>query len=117
MIDETRATYLLNFRASIGAFQVTKKKAEEIIDDLIKKGELDKSDRKAAVLELVDKAEKSTENFRKKVLAEAEKAQSGVSKFAKDLSWARQADMKKLESKVNKLAREVKALKDELAAK
>lgn len=103
--------------ASIGAFQVTKKKAEEIIDDLIKKGELDKSDRKKAVMELVEKAEKSTENFRKKVLAEADKAQSGVTKFAKDLSWARQTDVKKLESKVNKLARELKALKDELAAK
>lgn len=103
--------------ASIGAFQVTKKKAEEIIDELIKKGDLDKSDRKAAVMELVDKAEKSTENFRKKVMAEAEKAQSGVTKFAKDMSWARQTDMKKLDSKVNKLAREVKALKEELSGK
>ena len=103
--------------ASIGAFQVTKKKAEDIIDELIKKGDLDKSDRKKAVMELVERAEKSTENFRKKVLAEADKAQSGVTKFAKDLSWARQNDVKKLESKVNKLARELKALKDELAAK
>lgn len=103
--------------ASIGAFQVTKKKAEDIIDELIKKGDLDKSDRKKAVMELVDRAEKSTESFRKKVLAEADKAQSGVTKFAKDLSWARQSDVKKLESKVNKLAREVKSLKDELAGK
>lgn len=101
--------------ASIGAFQVTKKKAEEIIDDLIKKGDLDKSKRKDAVMELLDKAEKSTENFRKKVLAEAEKAQSGVSKFAKEIAWAKQTDMKKLEAKVNKLAKEIKALKDELA--
>lgn len=103
--------------ASIGAFQVTKKKAEEIIDDLIKKGDLDKSKRKDAVMELLEKAEKSTESFRKKVLSEAEKAQTGVSKFAKDMAWAKQTDMKKLEAKVNKLAREIKGLKDELASK
>jgi polyhydroxyalkanoate synthesis repressor PhaR len=103
--------------ASIGAFQVTKKKAEEIIDDLIKKGDLDKSKRTDAVMELLDKAEKSTESFRKKVLAEAEKAQTGMSKFAKEIAWARQTDMQKLEAKVNKLAKEIKALKDELAGK
>ena len=34
--------------ASIGAFHVTKAKAEQIIDDLIKRGDLDKSDRKKA---------------------------------------------------------------------
>ena len=51
--------------ASIGALHVTKDKAEKIIDDLIRRGELDKSDRKKAVMELLEKAEKSTTDFRK----------------------------------------------------
>lgn len=97
--------------ASIGMFQVTKAKAEKIIDDLIKKGELDKSDRKKAVMELLEKAEKSTADLRKKFSSEAQKAGQSVSKVTASLNWARQEDLKKLERKVNKLAREIKDLK------
>jgi len=100
--------------ASIGALNVTKAKAEQIIDELIKKGELDKSKRKDAVMELLEKAEKSTADLRKKVAVEAEKAQKSVSKFAKDLSWARQQDLKKLEGKVTKLAKAVKDLEKKI---
>jgi len=97
--------------ASIGMFQVTKAKAEKIIDDLIKKGELDKSDRKKAVMELLDKAEKSTADLRKKFSAEAQKAGKSVSKVTASLNWARQEDLIKLERKVSKLAKEIKDLK------
>jgi len=100
--------------ASIGAFQVTKAKAEKIIDDLIKKGDLDKSDRKKAIMELLQKAEKSTAGLRARVSKEAEKAQKSASRLAKDLNWARQTDFKKLEAKVNKLARAIKALEEKI---
>ena len=100
--------------ASIGVINVTKAKAEEVIDDLIKKGELDKSKRKDAIMELLDKAEKSTADFRKRVAKEAEKAQKSVSKLAKDISWARQQDLKKLETKVDKLGKAVKALEKKI---
>jgi len=100
--------------ASIGAFQVTKAKAEKIIDDLIKKGDLDKSDRKKAIMELLEKAEKSTAGLRARVTKEAEKAQKSASKLAKDLNWARQTDFKKLEAKVNKLARAIKVLEEKI---
>lgn len=96
--------------ASIGALQVTKEKAEKVIDDLIKKGELDKSSRKKAVMELLDKADKSTAKFRKKVIAEAEKAKKSAEKLAHDLVWVTHQDFKKLESKVNRLAKRVKEL-------
>ena len=98
--------------ASIGFLQVTKDKAEKIIDDLIKKGELDKSERKKAIMELLDKADKSTASFRKRVLEEADKAGKSARKLAKDYTPAKQADLKKLNDKVNKLARKVKALED-----
>jgi polyhydroxyalkanoate synthesis repressor PhaR len=100
--------------ASIGVIQVTKAKAEKVIDDLIKKGELDKSNRKKAVMELLEKAEKTTTDFKTRVLKEADKAQKGVSKITKELNWARQSDVKKLEAKVNKLAKAIKELENKM---
>ena len=100
--------------ASIGVIQVTKAKAEKVIDDLIKKGELDKSNRKKAVMELLEKAEKTTADFKSKIMKEADKAQKGVSKITKELNWARQSDVKKLEAKVNKLAKAIKELENKL---
>ncbi len=99
--------------ASIGLFEVTKTRAEKIVDELINRGELSRSNRKQAVLELVEKAEKSTSEFRKKVLQEADQAREAIEKLAKDLNWARQTEVSKLEAKVNKLAKTVKKLQEE----
>jgi polyhydroxyalkanoate synthesis repressor PhaR len=100
--------------ASIGAFQVTKTKAEKIIDDLITKGELDKSDRKKAVLELLEKAEKSTSKWTDKVSKEAGKIQKDVASAIKKLNLARQTDLKKIEAKVDRLNRAIKKLEEKL---
>ena len=100
--------------ASIGALQVTKAKAEKIIDDLIKKGELDRSDRKKAVMELLDKAEKSTVDFGKKVGDEASRISKDVGKAVKDLKFAKDSDLKKLDAKINKLMKAVKNIEDKL---
>lgn len=100
--------------ASIGALQVTKAKAEKIIDDLIKRGQLDKSDRKRAVMELLKKAEKSTASLRKKVSDEAEKAQKSVSRLASGLSWVSHDEFKKLDGKVKRLTRKLKDLEAKL---
>lgn len=106
--------------ASIGAFQVTKAKAEKIIDELIKKGELNESERKTAVLELLEKAEKSTAKIRDKVSAEAGKAQKEITRVAKEIkqyTLIKSSDVKKLENKVDKLTKAVKNLEKKLAAK
>ncbi len=100
--------------ASIGALHVTKEKAEKIIDDLISRGDLDKSDRKKAVMELLEKAEKSTTDFGKKVGKEASKAQKEVAKFVEDYKLVKQTDFKKLQTKVDKLARVISKLEKKL---
>jgi polyhydroxyalkanoate synthesis regulator phasin len=100
--------------ASIGAIQVTKAKAEKIIDDLIKKGELDKSDRKKAIMELIDKADKSTADIREKISKEASKASQNLSKTARDLKLAKQTDLVRLEKKIDKIAKAVAALEKKL---
>ena len=106
--------------APIGIIQVTKTKAEKIIDDLIKKGELDKSDRKKAVMELLDKAEKSTAGIREKISKEAGKAQKEISRLAKEVreyKLIKRSDLQKLETKLDKLTKAVASLEKQLAAK
>ena len=100
--------------ASIGALQVTKEKAEKIIDELIKKGELDKSERKKAVMQMLKKADKSTAEFRKKVSAEAARVQKDVSSFVKDMKLAKLSDFKKLETKVDKIGKQLKNIETAL---
>ena len=96
--------------ASIGAFQVTRAKAEKIVDELIKKGELAKSDRKKAVLEMLDKAEQSTAAIKERVVKETGKVQQTVTKAVKDLKLVKQADLAKLEKKIDKLSKAVNEL-------
>ncbi len=106
--------------ASIGVIQVTKAKAEKIIDDLIKKGELDESDRKKAIMELLEKAEKSTAGVRQKISKEAGKAQKEISRLAKevrDYKLIKRSDLEKLEAKLDKLTKTVASLEKQLGAK
>ena len=100
--------------ASIGAFQVTKAKAEQIIDDLIKKGDLQESDRKKAVMELLDKAEKSTAKFAERVSKEAGKVRTEVTNAVAKLNLAKQSDLKALEAKIDKLTKSLSALEKKL---
>lgn len=100
--------------ASIGAFNVTKAKAEKIIDDLIKKGDLDKGERKKAVMELLDKAEQSTAQLRDKISKGADKTQKEVTTFMKKLDLVNKTDMKKLEAKVDKLNKSLKSIEKKL---
>ncbi len=100
--------------ASIGAFQVTKAKAEKIIDELIKKGELQKSDRKQAVMELLDKAEKSTAEIYQKVSKQADKTQKDVSAWIHKHDVARREEIKALEGKIDRLTKAIKSLEEKM---
>lgn len=100
--------------ASIGVINVTKAKAEKIIDELIKKGELDKSSRKQAVMELLEKAESSSSKLKDRVAKEAGRAQVEVTSLIKRLNLAKQSDMKNVEAKVDKLAKQLRLLQKKL---
>lgn len=106
--------------ASIGAFEVTMAKAEEIIDELIKKGELNKSDRTQAVMELVEKAENSTSKVYNRVAQEVSKASEEVSKVSDQImkyKVVKREDIQSLEGKVDELTKVVKKLQKQLAEK
>ncbi len=106
--------------ASIGAFQVTKAKAEKIIDDLIKRGELSEKDRKSAVMELLDKADKSTAKFRERVAGEAGKAHKEVSRLAKEIrqyKLVKGDEIKKLDKKIDQLTKAVAQMEKQMGGK
>lgn len=100
--------------ASIGAFHVTKAKAEKIIDDLIKQGDLDKSDRKKAIMEMLEKAEKSTSDLKEKISKGADKTQKEIANVVKKLNLAKETDLVKIEKKVDKLAKTLKNIEKKL---
>jgi len=112
--EKTMSLLKNTFLATLGAFQVTKEKAEKIIDDLIKKGDLDKSQRKQAILELLERADKSTSEWGKKLAEEAGKVQKDVSAFAKKIQPAKQEAFKKLEAKVDNLSKQLKRIEEAL---
>ncbi len=96
--------------ASIGAFNLTKKKAEQVVDQLINSGDLTKSQRKEAVMELLEKADKSTEEFRAKVTRQASKVGNEVQAAVEKLKVAKKNDLDALNKKVDKLMRAVNKL-------
>lgn len=96
-------TYL----ASLGIYDLTRKKAEEIIDSLIKAGEISKSQRKEAILELLDKAEKQTAIFAEKVKKETGTVQKEVGKVVDKLKLASKKDIEALNKKLDKLSQAI----------
>ena len=93
--------------AGIGFASLTKKKAEELVDSLIKTGELSKSEKKKAVLELLSKAESSAKEATSKVTGEIDKAM-------KKITVVKSKDMEALTKKVDKLARSVTKIEKQL---
>jgi len=58
----------------LGAITLTKEKVEQVVDELVKKGELTKDDGPQAVKNLLKKAEEQEKEFFDKISAEVKKA-------------------------------------------
>jgi len=104
--------------AGIGFANLTKKKAEELIDAMIKSGELSKSEKKEAVMELLTKVEKSGREASTKITKEAKEAGSRLSKeFEKTMQKIRPAkktDIDSLAKKLDKLTKKIADLEKKL---
>jgi len=107
------------FLASVGIYNLTRTKAEQIVDSLIKAGEISQSDRTQAIIELLDKAEVGTRKMKEKILAEASEAKKEagemLGKLKKSAGTVTQkkilAEIDGLKKKLDNLAREVKKRK------
>ena len=103
MVDVVKKAML----AGIGALSVTREKVEELVDDLIKKGELGKEDRAKFVRELVEKAEARSREAKKWV---DERIKVAVTK----IKPAREEEVAKLSEQVSDLTKTIARLERKL---
>lgn len=92
--------------AGLGALSLTAEKAEEIIDALIKRGEVARNDRKDAINDLVNKAEEQARKFSDTMKQQAEKWR-GV----------KRDEHEALKNEVTALKDMLKKMEEQLAAK
>ncbi len=83
----------------LGAVTITKEKAEQIVDELVKKGELAKDKRSQAVQDLLKKAEEQ-----EKILID--KVSSEVNKAIVKLGIPTKKDLERLEKKIDDLKKQ-----------
>ena len=107
--------------AGIGFASITKKKAEELVDSLIKTGELSKSEKKEAVMELLAKVESSGKDATSRLTKEAKEtgAKWGkeIEKTLEKIRPAKKTDIDTLAKKIDKLSRKVASLEKKLGEK
>ncbi len=89
--------------AGIGFVELTRKKAEELVDSLIKSGELSKSQKKEAMLELLSKAEAKTKETTGKITREVDKA-------IKSFTITKKSEIEALSKKIDSLSRKLNSL-------
>jgi polyhydroxyalkanoate synthesis regulator phasin len=105
--------------AGIGFASITKKKAEELVESLIKTGELSKSEKKEAVMELLAKVESSgkdaTTKFTKEAKETGAKLGKEIEKTLVKIRPAKKTDIDSLAKKIDKLAKKVTSLEKKLS--
>jgi len=84
------------FNLSLGVFSVTKEKIEEIVKELVKKGEVSQEEGKKLVNELLEKGEKT----KKELEAQIEKIVKGI---IEKLDLATRKEINELKSEIEQL--------------
>lgn len=88
-----------------GLWAMTEDKMNELVKDLVDKGDISKEEGKKAVQELIDESKKQTIDLEKKV---SEKIQDAMSK--KDIFTKK--DMDELESRIKDLEEEIRRIRN-----
>jgi polyhydroxyalkanoate synthesis regulator phasin len=92
----------------VGAATLTREKAEELVEDLVKRGEVAAGDKAKAIEELEHKAEAATTEIKKLV-------DEHLDAVSKKLHWL--DDMRKLQGRVDTLTARVEELEKALKAR
>lgn len=93
--------------AGLGLFDLTKERAEKIVDDLVKRGEVSKSDKAKAIKELLKGHEQRMKKLKEKIDERVEKLSSKIRMAKKD-------DLDELSKKIDQLAKTVDKLEQKL---
>jgi polyhydroxyalkanoate synthesis repressor PhaR len=94
----------------LGVFDLTKEKAESIVDEMIKRGEMSQSDKAKAVKELLKGHDERMEKLKNKIDESVEKVTAKVKGKDKE-------EMAKLHKKIDELTKMVEKLEKKLAEK
>jgi polyhydroxyalkanoate synthesis repressor PhaR len=94
----------------LGVFDLTKEKAEKMVDEMIKRGEMTQSDKAKAVKEILKGHDERMEKLKKKIDESVEKVTSKVRGKEKE-------ELAKLQSKIDELTRMVEKLEKKLGEK
>jgi polyhydroxyalkanoate synthesis regulator phasin len=89
------------FLAGLGAMSLTRERAQEITNDLIKRGELAKTDEAKFVRDLLDLAEKNKSGLEDKI----EKA---IEKVMAKLDIPTRREMEELKAEISRLSKKIK---------
>ena len=92
MFDLFKKTVLMG----LGAMTITKEKAENLVDELIKKGELAKDKRSKAIQDLLEKANEQEKEI-------SDKIGDAVNKSIEKLGIPTKQDFERLEKKIDEL--------------
>jgi len=95
------------FLAGLGLFDLTKEKAEKIVDDLVKRGELSKGDKAAAIKELLKGHDERMKKLREKIDERVEKVTSKIRGVKKQ-------DLEELSQRIDQLAKAIEKLEEKL---
>ena len=82
--------------ASLGILSLTREKAQGVVDELVKRGEVRRDDSKGLVDRLVQRGEEERGSFRKLIHEE-------MAKVAHELNLVTRADLQALEKKIEAL--------------
>lgn len=84
------------FLAGVGAMSMTREKAEQIFDEYVEKGKLERAQKTGFVREMMDMAEKSRQDFERLVSEQVRRTIEG-------LPLANKEDIKRIEQKIDML--------------
>lgn len=84
------------FLAGLGAMSMTKEKAEQIFDEYVKKGTLERDQKGGFVKEILETAEKTRADMEKMVAEQVKKAISSIPLATKE-------DLKRVEQKLDQI--------------
>jgi len=96
------------FLAGLGMLSLTKERANEIAQELIKKGELSQSESKEFVIDLLDKAEKEKDKLLEKIRPEIEKSLEKMNFASKKYLDNLEKKIDELREKIDKLSKKIK---------
>lgn len=84
------------FLAGLGAISMTKEKAEQIFDEYVKKGAVERDQKGGFVKEILDTAEKTRADMEKMVAEQVKKAVASIPLATKE-------DLKRVEQKLDQI--------------